>query len=135
MKPKPTFSFLTGSLLAVAATGIALESTPAIAQEAAEEIGEIVVKAPAVVTKRVARVDRTFRKVYEADRFIDLSDLDLSLYKDVMELEVRIENVAMEVCRQLADLKPRLQEPEPKCIRDAIASTKKQLQKAVSAAS
>ena len=116
MKPRLTFSFLTGSLLAVAGTGLVLVAQPAVAEEAADEIGEIVVEAPGAVKNHTSNAGGALRKVYPSDRAIEIGDLDLSLHKDVVELEVRIEDAAREVCRQLADLTPRLREPEPKCI-------------------
>lgn len=135
MNPKLTFSFVSAALLALAATALVFKTDPAIAQQAAEEvIEEIVVQAPAVVTRRV-RVGRQQYEIWESRRSVSYADLDLKLQKDVAELEARIDATAREVCEELADMFPQLRRPEPGCIRDAVNSTKEEMQEAIAAAS
>ena len=135
MNPKLTFSFVSAALLALAVTALVFKTDPAIAQQAAEEvIEEIVVEAPAVVTRRV-RIGREQYEIWESRRSVSYADLDLKLQKDVAELEARIDAAAREVCEELADMFPQLRRPEPGCIRDAVNSTKEEMQEAIAAAS
>lgn len=134
MNTRVTFSFLSATLLAVVATGFFLKPDPAIAEQAAEETDEIVVQAPAAV-KRVVRVGRERGTVLELKLSISYADLDLRLHNDVVELEARINAAAREICKDLADITPRLEKPEPSCIRNAIASAREEMQEAIAAVS
>ena len=133
MNPRLTFPFLTGTLLAVAATGLVFTTDLAMAQQAADEMEEVAVEESGIVTTRAVRQGLVRNEAWELKRSINYADLDLRLHKDVTVLEMRIESAAKEVCEQLADFRPRLTEPDPSCVMNAVASAREELQAAIAA--
>jgi UrcA family protein len=137
-------------LLALGATfsivvKFALVPAPAVAQEAEreqareqrgqerQEIEEIVVEAPTVV-RRTVRRGRNVYELTELSRQVSYADLDLTRTADVSALEGRIDEAANQVCEELADMFPPLDRPERRCITDAVADAREQLQAAIDAA-
>lgn len=122
----------------VAAIGVVgMTGAPAIAQQAAEEaIEEIVVYAP------VERRQRKWSKggwveVIELSRRVTFTDLDLSKYADVTELETRIETTAKGACEQLVEMFPLDKSDKDdvrRCTQKAIKGAEEQLQAAIAAA-
>jgi len=139
MNPRLTFSFVSPALLALAATGLFIKTDPAIAQQVAEEMEEIVVEAP-IVRRQVGRSTIGAKiEVIELRRRLSFADLDLSKNADVTELKTRIETTAKESCEKLDDMFP-LAEPSGvqgirSCTDKAVAGTVEQVQAAIAAAS
>jgi UrcA family protein len=101
MKPKLTFSLVSGAVSVLAAAGLA------IAQEPVEEMEEITVEAP-IVSRMVGgpAVIGAKTEVIELRRRVTYADLDLSKQADVIELETRIRAAAEESCEKLHDAIP-----------------------------
>lgn len=139
MNPRLTFSFVSPALLALAATGLFIKTDPAIAQQVAEEMEEIVVEAP-IVRRQVGRSASGAKiEVIELRRRLSFADLDLSKDADVTELKTRIETTAKESCEKLDDMFP-FAEPSGvqgirSCTDKAVAGTEEQVQAAIAAAS
>ena len=140
MKPRLTFSFISAGFLALAATGLVFKTAPAIAQQAAEELEEIVVEAP-IVRHVVARTTTPGGAKIETiglSRRVSYADLDLSKHVDVIELETRIKSTAKESCEKLDDMfplvKPSGRQEIRRCTDKAINSAAGQVQAAVVAA-
>jgi len=121
--------------LAIAVTGCLIGANLAIAQEVTEEI---IVRAP-IERTQVKTVNGSFAKteIIELNRFVNISDLDLTKHADVIELDGRIEAMAKESCQKLSDMFP-LDRSEPaemgRCKKHAIASAEKQKKQAIAAA-
>lgn len=124
MNTRLTFLSFSTVLLGFAATALLIKPGLAIAQQSDEVIQEIAVETTAVVTRNV-KTPLEELKASELSRAVSYSDLDLTLHKDVVELEKRIYASAKEVCTELADMRPRLRKPEPTCIRKAVDSASK----------
>ena len=133
MNKRLTFLSRSTVLLGFAATALLIRTDLAVAQQSDEVMDEIVVETPAVVTRKVMTA-REKLKVSELARSVSYSDLDLTLYKDVVEFEERIYATAKAVCKELADKHPRLRKPEPTCIKSAVASATKKADEVVTAA-
>jgi len=139
MNPRLTFSFVSAAFLAFATTGLVIKSDLAIAQQAAEEIEEIVVEAPvnrhqvggpAILGARI--------EVIELNQRVSYADLDLSKQADVSELETRIKITAKESCEQLSDMFPtnRWSSLEiQRCTNQVVGGTEDQVQAAIAAVS
>ena len=73
-------------------------------------------------------------QINELNQLIDISDLDLSKYADVEELDTRITEVAQESCEKLSKMYPLdptdLMEMNT-CVKRAIASAKEQKERAI----
>ena len=138
MNAKLTFAFVPAALLALAATGLVTKTEPAMAQQAAEQIEEIIVQAP-FVRREVGKSGTSGAKieVVELRRRVSYADLDLSMEADVTELETRIETIAKEACDQLSEMFPlsKMDRVEKgRCIKGAIADTEVQVEAAIAAA-
>ena len=122
--------------LALAVTGVFFGANLAIAQEVNEKI---VIVAPYELTKvkspTSAQLGLT-TEIWELKRLVNIDDLDLTKYADVTKLNSRIESVAKESCQKLSDMFP-LNPSNPvemrRCKKKAIASTKKQTERAIAA--
>jgi UrcA family protein len=138
MNPKLTFSFVPAALLALAATGLFVKTDPAIAQQGAEPMEEIVVEAP-IVRRQVGRSAAGAKiEVIELRRRLSYADLDLSKDADVTELKTRIETTAKESCEQLSDmfpLNPSDTSEIHRCTNQAVNGAEEQVQTAIAAAS
>ena len=136
MKPRLTFSFVTATLLALAATGLVVKTNPAIAQQANEVMEELVIEAP-ITVRQVGRTSIGARiELIELKRRVSYADLDLSKRADVIELETRVETVSKESCEKLSDMFPFDSATERRrCIKKAIKSAEEQVQAAIVAAS
>ncbi len=139
MNPRLTFTFGSGTLLALAATALVFKTDPAIAQQVAEAMEEIVVEAP-IVRRQVGRSAAGAKiEVIELRRRLSYADLDLSKDVDVTELKTRIETTAKESCEKLDDMFP-FAEPTGgqgirSCTDKAVAGTEEQVQAAIAATS
>ena len=138
MNPRLTFSFVPAALLALAATGLFVKIDPAIAQQGAEPMEEIVVEAP-IVRRQVGRSAAGAKiEVIELRRRLSYADLDLSKDADVTELKTRIETTAKESCEQLSDmfpLNPSDRSEIHRCTNQAVNGAEEQVQTAIAAAS
>jgi UrcA family protein len=135
MNPRLTFSFVSAALLALAATGLFIKTDPAIAQQTAEEMEEIVIEAP-IVHRQVGRTSSGAKiEVIELKRRVSYADLDLSKSADVTELNTRIETTAKESCEKLDDMFPFSGEEIQSCTEKAVAGTEEQVQAAIAATS
>jgi len=135
MNLKLAFSFVSAALLALAATGLVIKSDPAVAQQASEEIEEIVVEAP-ITVRQVGRMNAGAREeIIGLKRRVSYADLDLSEHADVTELETRVESVSKESCKKLFGMYPFGSVGEElRCIEKAINSAEEQVQAAIVAA-
>lgn len=108
----------------------------ATAQQAGQGLEEITVVAPRAVTRTTVGRTNVGGKVelISLTRRVDYSDLDLAEHSDVMELQKRIDDIAKESCQDLAKLYPLSDPKTPDCVKEALASAKPQLDKAVMAA-
>lgn len=138
MNPRLTFSFVSAALFALAATGLFIKTDPAIAQQTAEEVDEIVVEVP-MVRRQVERTTSGAKvEAIELRRGVSYADLDLSKYADVTELKTRIETTAKESCVELSDMFPtdRWDRGEiRRCTNQAVDGTEEQVHAAIAAAS
>ncbi|MCP5093329.1 MAG: UrcA family protein [Gammaproteobacteria bacterium] len=139
MKPTLIFSVVSAAVLALAATGFFIKSDPARAQQATEEMEEIVVQAP-VERRYVGVASTTGAKIelIELRRRVYFADLDLSNDTDVAELKTRIKTTAKESCKQLSDMFPLDASDRheiQRCTKKAVGGTDKQVQAAIAAAS
>ena len=138
MNPRLTFSFVSAALFALAATGLFIKTDPAIAQQTAEEVDEIVVEVP-IVRRQVERTTSGAKvEVIELRRRVSYADLNLSKYADVTELKTRIETTAKESCEELSDMYPL--DPSDRgeirrCTNQAVDGTEEQVHAAIAAAS
>jgi len=134
-----TFWFVPAAFVVLAATGLAMKTEPAMAQQAAEENEEIVVQAP-FQRREIGRSGVTGAKIelIELRRKVSFADLDLRKQSDVAELEARIEATAKQTCKQLSG-KFRLSSSDKvedmRCVKDAVAGTEVQVEAAIAAAS
>ena len=67
-------------------------------------------------------------------RRVNYADLDLALYADVMTLEKRVDDTAVEACRQLLKSYPFASPNSPDCIRRTLHGAKAQVDQAITAA-
>ena len=134
MNPRLTFSFVLAALLTLAATGLVFKTDSAIAQQAAEEMEEIVVEAPFVRREVGQTAIGAKIEVIELRRRVSYADLDLSKYADVNELKTRIKTTAKESCEKLDDMVPGSGEEIQSCTDKAVAGAEEQLQVAIAAA-
>ncbi len=138
MNPRLTFSFVSPALLALAATGLFIKTDPAIAQQVAEAMEEIVVEAP-IVRRQVGRSAAGAKiEVIELRRRLSYADLDLSKDADVTELKTRIETTAKESCEQLSEMFPLSPSDRGEihhCTNKAVNGAEEQVQAAIAATS
>ena len=139
MKLTLTFSVVSAAVLALAATGFFIISDPASAQQATEEMEEIVVQAP-VERQNVGVASTTGARIelIELRRRVYFADLDLSKNADVAELKTRITTTAKESCKQLSDMFPLDTSDRHEirqCTDKAVDGTEEQVQAAIAAAS
>jgi UrcA family protein len=118
--------------LAFAFAGLFTVTNFAVAQQVTEEI---IVRAPAERVIDVTPVGSPVKlKDVVVDRYVSITDLDLSRSEDVIELDKRIEVVAEESCQKLYDMFP-LNPPNAtqryRCIKQAVASAEKQREVAI----
>jgi UrcA family protein len=118
--------------MALAFAGLFTATSLAVAQNVTEEI---IVRAPAERVMDVSPVGSPVKiKDIEINRYVSITDLDLSNSEDVIELDVRIEAVAKESCQNLSDMFP-LNPPNAtqmsSCIKKAVASARKQKELAI----
>lgn len=110
---------------------VGMTVTPAISQQAEEEImEEIVVEAP-IVRREAGRI--------EMSRRVSYADLDLSKRADVTELEARIKTMAKDICEKLDEMFPIGRRAThggevQQCTRKAIKGTEEQVEAAITAA-
>jgi UrcA family protein len=123
--------------LSFAVIGMFFDAGIAIAQDATEII---VIRAPyerVEIKSSTTALPSQKTEIIELKRVLNIRDLDLTKYADVIELNSRIENVAKESCKKLSDMFPlnRSNSSEMRrCRTDAIASTKEQTEPAIAAA-
>ncbi len=121
--------------LALVATGLLFEANLAVAQQASEEIEEIVVRAPSE-HHDFGRTVGYKTEMIELRRRVNFADLDLNKHVDVNELDTRIEAVAKGSCEKLSDMSP-LNRLDPaqmrRCTKNAIASAENQKRLAIAA--
>ena len=137
MNPRLTFSFVSATFLAIAATGLVINTDPAVAQPAGDVVEEVLVEAPIAVHqgKRGGAAGARI-EIIELKRRVSYSDLDLSKYADVIELEARVEFISKESCEKLSNMFPHDSATEKfRCIKEAINSANGQVQAAIAAAS
>jgi UrcA family protein len=140
MKPRLTFLFVSTAFLALAAIGLVFKTEPAIAQQAAEEVEEIVVEAPFMrdVEARTTTPGGAKIETIQFNRRVSYADLDLSNDVDLIELETRIKTIAKESCEKLDDMfplvKPSGRQEVRRCTDKAIESAEEQVQVAIVAA-
>jgi UrcA family protein len=118
--------------LALAFAGLFTVTNLAVAQQVTEEI---IVRAPAERVIDVTPVGSPVKlKDVVVDRYVSITDLDLSRSEDVIELDKRIEAVAEESCQKIYDMFP-LNPPNAtqryRCIKQAVASAEKQREVAI----
>ena len=132
MNQRQVFSFVPAAFLALATSGLFLMSNSAIAQET-DAMEEIVVRAP-VVHREVETLPNGIKvDVVEVLARISYADLDLTMYKDVMTLETRIESRANESCEHLAGMFPLDMDKRAiqRCASESVADTRKQMKAAI----
>jgi UrcA family protein len=105
------------------------------AQGADEDKLWITVHAPRVSAEPVGRAasGATIELVSLVNR-VSYSDLDLTMYVDVMELETRIHEAAQMACEQLAALRPLGGHDTPACAEQAVNGAMEQAKRLVAAA-
>lgn len=138
MKRRLTLAAVSPLFLAVAVTGLVFKTNSAIAQQTAEEMEEIVVEAP-IVRRELGRTAAGAKtEIIELRRRVNYADLDLSKYKDVMELKARIKTTARESCEKLDEMFPLTEasgsEEILRCTDKAIAGTENKVEAAIDAA-
>jgi UrcA family protein len=119
--------------MALAFAGLFTATSLAVAQNVTEEI---IVRAPAERVIDVSPVGSPVKvKDIEINRYVSITDLDLSSSEDVNELDKRIDAVAKESCQKLFEMFP-LNPPNATemngCIKKAVASARKQTELAIS---
>jgi UrcA family protein len=118
--------------MALAFAGLFTVTNLAVAQQVTEEI---IVRAPAERIVDVSPVGSPVKvKDIEINRYVSITDLDLSSSEDVKELDERIETVAKESCQKLSDmflLNPPNVTEMSSCIKKAVASARKQRELAI----
>ena len=135
MNPRLTYTFVSATVLAFAATALVISTDPAVAEEANDTMEELVVEAPFSIRQVERGAFGATTELIELKRHVSIADLDLSKHADVIELETRVEAVSTESCDQLSDMFP-LDLPSAKrsCIKKAIQSAEEQMQAAIVAA-
>jgi len=113
-------------------------TTMALAQQATDEAEEVVVIGAPITRQEEGRSYTGMPKeVIELKRQISYADLDLTKDADVQTLQTRIHDVAEESCQKLAEMFPLKfidQGEVGRCVDDAVASSKDQVQAAIDAA-
>ena len=122
---------------ALAVTAVLCGANLAVAKEVTEKI---IIRAPykGIEIKRSNVAHPGLKtEIIELKRFVNIDDLDLTKHTDVIKLNQRIHNLAKESCKKLSEMYPfnpsDLSEMH-RCKRKAIASTKKQTERAFAAA-
>jgi len=120
--------------LALAFAGVFIASNLAVAQVTTEEI---VVRAPierSVVKSSPGSVAKS--EIIELNRYVSITDLDLTNVEDLAELDTRIVAVAKESCQNLSDMFP-LERSDPlemnRCVKKAVSGAEKRKQRAIAA--
>jgi UrcA family protein len=105
-------------------------------QEPGTTLEEIIVEAPWQVRKKVVGRTSAGGKIEQISltRRVDYSDLDLTKYSDVQELEKRIDEVAKNSCDALAQMYPLDNPNIPSCIDNAVEGAMAQQKQAIAAA-
>lgn len=136
MNPKLTISFVSATVLTLAAIGLVFKADSAVAQQDSEVMEEVVVEAPMTV-RQVEKTNIGVKtELIELKRRVSYADLDLSKHADVLEFETRVEAVSKESCEKLSDMFPLGVAAETRrCIKKAISSVEEQVQAAIAAAS
>lgn len=132
---KNTFRTHCTMFFALVTTGLFIG--PAVAQQASEEMEEIIVRAP-IGIHELGRSSAAGSKtrIIELKRRVSFADLDLSKHADINELDTRIEAAAKESCEKLSDMFPLNWEgpaERRRCAKNAIASAEKQKGLAIAA--
>lgn len=130
-------STLSGSAVFLSLlAGLTIGSGAVVAQQAGQGLEEITVVAPRAVTRETVGRTNVGGKVelISLTRHVDYSDLDLAAHADVMELQKRVDDIAKESCEDLAKMYPLSESKTPDCVKEAVASAKSQVDKAVMAA-
>lgn len=122
--------------LALAVIGVFFAANLTVAQEVNEKI---IILAPYDEPIKVKRSNNSVfaDQIWEIKRRVNIKDLDLSKYADVIKLDSRLENAAKEICQKLSDMfpfNPSSSREKLRCKKKAIASTKKQTERAIAAA-
>ncbi len=137
---KNRFIVWSTTFAALVATGFAIKTDPAIAQQVVEKAQEtIVVEAP-IVRRQVMQSGTAGARteVIEFRRRVSYADLELSNQSDVSELETRIETTAKGACKKLSDmfpLSPSDRYEIRRCTNQAVESAKEEMQEAIAASS
>jgi UrcA family protein len=126
-----------GPLLVVAMLGCGVAGVAAQTARVGEPVFELTVVAPRLVRRQTARDSASGApaELVSLTRRVSYSDLDLTRYADVRELDRRIETVAREACEQLAGVFPLSDSNTPDCVAEAVAGAKAQAERAIAAAS
>jgi len=131
-----TYLVCGAAFLALAGTGLIVQSRTAFAQQSGEGMEEVVVVEAPLEGREIGRSSTTGAKIMEYDlrRNVSYADLDLCSDADVSEMDVRIENTAKDLCKELSakfPLNPSDNTEIKRCTAKAIESTKVQMQEAV----
>lgn len=122
-------------LLALVATGPLIEVDLAVAQQASEEIEEIIVRTP-IEHHEFGRAVGVKAEIIELKRRVSFADLVLTKHADVNELDTRIEAAAKESCEKLSNMFPlnwKGSAEMRRCAKNAIANAAKQKELAIAA--
>ena len=138
MNIRSTFSYVSITISAFAATGLILHTAPALAEQANQMNEVIVVEAPIKVSEVERNNFGARTNLFEIKKRVNYTDLDLSKHVDVVELLSRVEISSKEACEILyamsvTDSVPAIE--KRRCVKDAIDSAEKQMQAAIIAAS
>lgn len=106
------------------------------AQEPKTTLEEIIVEAPWQIQKEVVGRTSAGGKIEQISltRRVDYSDLDLTKYSDVQELEQRVGEVAKNSCDALAQMYPLSNPNIQSCVDNAVQGAMAQEKQAIAAA-
>lgn len=132
---KNTFPAHCTMFLALVATGPLIAADLAVAQQASEEIEEIIVRTP-IEHHEFGRAVGVKTEIIELKRRVSFADLVLTKHADVIELDTRIEATAKESCEKLSNMFPLNRKGSAemrRCTKNAIANAEKQKKLAIAA--
>ena len=112
--------------LALATLGTLAVNGPSPAQQ----VPEVVVEAPHIVTS----TERASRELYSLVYKVDYTDLNLATHSGAMELERRVRDSATKACEQLRKLYPLSEDTNPPCVDAATKNAMLQASRAIAAA-
>ena len=123
-------------LPALVAADVMTRANLAVAQQAGEDMDEIVVKAPVERPRFLRGGMQEPLEQIELQRRVSYADLDLSKDANVTELRTRIETTANDSCKKLSKMFPRPSDAGEisRCTNRAVDGAEEQVQAAIAAA-